>query len=96
MEIGKKQCNTGVKNNESLIWPDDKNLQELTDFISNSRKVVFSKSLKKTDRHNSVVMKDIVSEEINKLKQEADKDIVIFGSEGIVSQLTNLKLIDEY
>ena len=41
-------------------------------------------------------MKDIVSEEINKLKQEADKDIVIFGSEGIVSQLTNLKLIDEY
>ena len=41
-------------------------------------------------------MKDIVSEEINKLKQEADKDIVIFGSESIVSQLTNLKLIDEY
>ena len=76
--------------------PADPNPKELIDFMNNSRKVVFSKSLKKAEWNNSVVMKDIVSEEIIELKQKAAKDIVIFGSGSIVSHLTNLKLIDEY
>ena len=76
--------------------PSDPNPQELIDFMNNSRKVVFSKSLKKVDWNNSVVMKDIVPEEINKMKKESGKDIVIFGSGSIVSQLTKFGLIDEY
>lgn len=76
--------------------PSDPNPKALIDFMNNSQKVVFSKSLKKTEWNNSVVMKDIVPAEINKLKQEAGKDIVIFGSGSIVSQLTKLGLIDEY
>ncbi len=76
--------------------PEDKNPQELTDFMNNSRKVVFSKSLKKADWNNTVLLENIVLEEIIELKQEAGKDIVIFGSGTIVSQLTKLKLIDEY
>ena len=76
--------------------PSDPNPQVLIDFMNNSRKVVFSKSLKKAEWNNSVVMKDINATEINKMKQEATKDIVIFGSGSIVSQLTKLGLIDEY
>ena len=76
--------------------PSDPNPQVLIDFMNNSRKVVFSKSLKKAEWNNSVVMKDINATEINKMKQEATKDIVIFGSGSIVSQLTELGLIDEY
>ena len=41
-------------------------------------------------------MEDIIPEEINRIKQESGKDIVIFGSGSIVSQLTKLGLIDEY
>lgn len=41
-------------------------------------------------------MEDIIPEEINKIKKEAVKDIVIFGSGSIVSRLTKLGLIDEY
>ena len=76
--------------------PDDKNPQQLTDFMNNSRKVVFSKSLKKAEWNNSVLMENIDATEINKMKQEASNDIVIFGSGSIVSQLTKLGLIDEY
>jgi dihydrofolate reductase len=76
--------------------PEDKNSQELTDFMNNSRKVVFSSSLKNIQWNNSIVKGGIDPVEINKMKQEADKDIVIFGSGSIVSQLTKLRLIDEY
>ena len=57
--------------------PADLNPKELIDFMNNSRKVVFSKSLKKAEWNNSVVMKDIVSDEIIELKQKAAKDIVV-------------------
>lgn len=76
--------------------PVDGNPKELTDFMNNSRKIVFSKSLKKADWENSIIMKDIIPEEIIKLKQGIGKDIVIFGSGSIVSQLTKFGLVDEY
>jgi dihydrofolate reductase len=76
--------------------PADKNPQELTDFMNNTRKVVFSKTLQKTEWNNSVIVKDIVSKVIEKMKSESVKDIAIFGSGSIVSALTKFKLIDEY
>ncbi len=82
----------------AAYWPNpsDPNPKELIEFMNNSRKVVFSKSLKKAEWNNSVVLEDIIPEEINKMKQEHGKDMVIFGSGSIVSQLTKLGLIDEY
>ncbi len=76
--------------------PSDPNPKELIDFMNNSQKVVFSKSLKKVEWNNSVLMEDIIPAEINKIKKGSGKDIVIFGSGSIVSQLTKLGLIDEY
>lgn len=60
------------------------------------RKVVFSKTLETADWHNSTLLRDIVPEEIERLKQEPGKDIVIYGSASVVQALTNLGLIDEY
>ena len=76
--------------------PSDPNPKELIDFMNNSQKVVFSKSLKKVEWNNSVVMDGIIPEEIIKIKKGSGMDIVIFGSGSIVSQLTKLGLIDEY
>ena len=45
---------------------------------------------------NVTVLRDIIPEEIAKLKAMDGKDIAIFGSGTIVQQLTNLHLIDEY
>ena len=60
------------------------------------QKVVFSKSLEKAEWHNSKLLRAVNPAEIEKLKQEPGKDIVIYGSASIIQQLTNLGLIDEY
>jgi dihydrofolate reductase len=60
------------------------------------RKVVFSKTVTNPTWNNTAIMKDIIPEEIQKLKEEGGKDILIYGSASIVQALTNLGLIDEY
>lgn len=60
------------------------------------RKIVFSRTLEKADWHNSSLAKEIVPAEIERMKQEPGKDIVIYGSASLIQELTNLGLIDEY
>ena len=64
--------------------------------VNAMRKIVFSKTLQKAEWNNSTLMKEIVPKEIEKLKQEPGRDMVIYGSASIVQQLTNLGFIDEY
>ena len=59
-------------------------------------KIVFSTTLTSADWNNTTLIKDNVAEEINKLKQQPGKDLVIFGSPGLAKSLMNLGLIDEY
>ena len=60
------------------------------------KKVVFSQSLEKADWQGTTILRDIVPEEIRKLKAESEKGIRLDGSISIVQQLTTLGLIDEY
>jgi dihydrofolate reductase len=59
-------------------------------------KLVFSKTLDKAEWNNSKLMREVLPEEVEKMKQEPGKDMVIYGSASIVQTLTNLGLIDEY
>lgn len=59
-------------------------------------KLVFSKTLDKAEWNNSKLMREVIPEEVEKMKQEPGKDMVIYGSASIVQTLTNLGLIDEY
>src|SRR5205807_5721404 len=60
------------------------------------RKIVFSKTLPTVEGNNSSLLKEVLPEEITKLKQEPGRDMLIYGSASIVQTLTNLGLIDEY
>ena len=60
------------------------------------KKVVFSKSLERADWEGTTVLRDIVPEEVQKLKEKSEKGIRLDGSASIVQQLTKLGLIDEY
>jgi len=60
------------------------------------RKIVFSRTLSRVEWNNSTLVKEIVPEEIIKMKQEPGRDMVIYGSASIVQTLTNLGLIDQY
>ena len=64
--------------------------------LNTSPKIVFSTTLKQADWHNTTVVYELTKDEILKLKQQPNNNIMIFGSGTIVEQLTNLGLIDEY
>lgn len=60
------------------------------------RKIVFSKTLPAAEWNNSTLLREIVPEEIEQLKQEPGRDMVIYGSASVIQALTNYGLIDEY
>src|SRR2546423_5171268 len=60
------------------------------------RKIVFSKTLESVEWNNSTLHKEVVPEEIEQLKQEPGRDMLIYGSASIIQTLTNHRLIDEY
>ncbi len=60
------------------------------------RKIVFSRMLESVEWNNSTLVKEVVPEDIEQLKQEPGRNILIYGSASLVRTLTNLGLIDEY
>lgn len=65
-------------------------------WVDNVTKIVFSKTMKKADWNNTIVINDNIAEEINNLKQQPGKDLVIFGSPRLAHSFMKLDLIDEY
>jgi dihydrofolate reductase len=59
-------------------------------------KVVLSKTMNPTGLSNTTVIGDQLSDNINKLKQQDGKNILIFGSPGASQSLLNEGLIDEF
>ena len=65
-------------------------------WLNEMTKLVFSKSLKHATWKNSRVLHELDPREIETMKSQPGKDMIIFGSGTIVSQLTQHGLIDEY
>jgi dihydrofolate reductase len=63
--------------------------------IRNIPKIVFSHTLKSLEWENSRLAKRSLKEEVSELNQQTGKDILV-GSPSLITQLTNLNLIDEY
>ena len=59
-------------------------------------KVVLSKTMNDSGLHNTIVISDQLSDNINKLKQQEGKNILIFGSPRASQSLLNEGLIDEF
>jgi dihydrofolate reductase len=59
-------------------------------------KLVFSRTLKGVTWRNSRLLRELDPREVETMKGQAGKDMIIFGSRSIVSQLTQHGLIDEY
>lgn len=59
-------------------------------------KVVFTKTLEASPWANTVLAKGDIVEEVNRLKNQLGKDIIVYGGAGFVSSLIKEDLIDEY
>ena len=64
--------------------------------VNAMRKLVFSRTLESVEWNNSTLVKEVIPEDIERLKRELGRDMVIYGSVSLVQTLTNLGLIDEY
>lgn len=64
--------------------------------FTNTPKVVFTKTLDRSEWANTVLAKGDLVEEINNLKQQPGGDIIAYGGATFVSALIKYSLIDEY
>jgi dihydrofolate reductase len=65
-------------------------------WLNESRKLVVSKTLKKASWNNTELLDELDAQQVTNLKRGPGKDIMIFGSGSVVTQLTEHRLIDEY
>ncbi len=79
-------------------WPTpiaQSSMPQVAASMNNTPKVVFSRTLEQAGWQNSRLVKEDLAGEVRRLKA-GDRDMVIFGSGTIVSQLTRQHLVDEY
>lgn len=80
-------------------WPTEDAKRDdpiIAELMNSLPKIVFSKTLKKVEWENTRLVKDNFVEAISKLKQEAGRDIAIFGSSDLTVTLMEQGLVDEY
>ncbi len=84
-------------------WPTVPEREDVPDaekayarLLNSMRKVVVSSSLVDPPWEHTDVLSDVRRDEIDQLKREAGRDIVVYGSASLVRQLTDLGLVDEY
>lgn len=75
-------------------WPSATG--EVADMMNNIPKVVFSRTLDKAEWTNSRLVKSDAGDEVTRLRQQAGKDLFVFGSANLSSTLIRRGLYDEY
>lgn len=78
----------------AAYWPSEEGT--IAEFMNRVPKLVFSRTMKTADWHNSRVAMGTVPDEMNKLKRSVEGDVFVFGSANLVSSLIKHGLIDEY
>jgi dihydrofolate reductase len=77
----------------AAAWPSREG--EFADKFNTMPKYVVSSTLEEPEWNNSTLLKGDVAEEVAKLKQEQDGDIVVHGSPRLVQALVEHDLVDE-
>lgn len=73
----------------------EKSMDDFAVAIDNIPKIVFSHTLKNTGWDSAKLADEPIEKVVNELRQQAGRDILI-GSPGLIVELTQLNLIDEY
>jgi dihydrofolate reductase len=78
----------------AAAWPSREG--EFADKFNSMPKYVVSSTLAEPEWNNSTVLRGDVADEVAKLKQEKDGDIVVHGSARLVQALIEGDLVDEF
>jgi len=75
--------------------PEDP-MHEGSKHITQAKKVVFTKTLDHSKWENTVLAKGPLADEVKRLKNESNKDLIVYGGSSFVSALIQEGLIDEF
>jgi dihydrofolate reductase len=80
---------------DTYTKPEDP-MYEASKIKAHQKKIVFTKTLEKSEWENTELAKGNLTEEVNKLKNQSGKDIIVYGGSSFVSALVKENLIDEF
>lgn len=80
----------------AAFWPSAPGDQRFANRMNGLEKHVVSTTMKKAEWNNTVIVRGDIAEEVSKLKQQRDGDILVFGSADLVNSLMKYDLVDEY
>lgn len=80
---------------DTLSKPEDP-MYEVAIRKAGQKKIVFTKTLENVEWENTTLAKGYLADEINTLKKQDGKDIIVYGGCSFVSSLIKEGLIDEY
>ena len=92
--LGRKTYETMEK-----FWPTEqakKAMPEVAKGMNEAEKVVFSRTLTRSDWQNTRFVKGDLVKEVERLKREAKSDITILGSGSILKELAEAGAVDEF
>jgi dihydrofolate reductase len=92
--LGRKMT-AGFIGHWSSVKPDDPSYPFARKMIDKP-KVVFTKTLGRSEWENTVIAKGELADEVNKLKNQTGKDIIVYGGATFDSSLIKAGLIDEF
>ena len=67
-----------------------------SNWVNKATKIVFSRTIKETSWNNTRIISERIGEEINRLKTQPGKNMLMIGSPGTAQTFMQLNLIDEY
>jgi dihydrofolate reductase len=80
----------------AAAWPTMKDDAGFADMMNSMPKYVVSTTIKDPEWENSTVISDNVPEEVAKLKDQYEGDILIYGSANLIATLLENDLVDEW
>jgi dihydrofolate reductase len=94
--LGRKMTDGFVNYWENVLKNPESPEYEFAGKMVNTPKIVFTKTLEKSQWNNTEIEKGDLTEEIIKLKEKNGKDIIVYGGTSFVASLIHEGLIDEY
>src|SRR5688572_7435581 len=80
---------------DTFTRPEDL-MYEAAKIKANQKKIVFTTTLKTSNWENTTLAKGSLVEEINRLKNQSGKDIIVYGGSSFASSLVKESIIDEF
>ncbi|MDX2139715.1 MAG: dihydrofolate reductase family protein [Chloroflexota bacterium] len=80
----------------AAAWPQRTGEDTGATYFNGARKYVVTNTLDKADWNNTQIIKGDAAEEVRKLKQQGDENLVVHGSGKLVQTLIQHDLVDSY